>query len=232
SVTGACGAGYVFPAGSPFETQTMMFAILLPAPSTSASLCTAVVCFLAHAGSASIAIVGSLGAVPVKVTVPVIADAANATPGHAAVSITPAARDNRVAVLRIVRLLREEKSSLSKLYTGPAFARQRTSSVLESQGFRKPRVAQRNERLPPHQPARHGNETPADSDERGDVQKRRTDPLGVKRRHHLPLEIHEVHGEQPDAPQGQGERLPLDRAPHQEKERHPEVPRHEEQRDD
>src|SRR5262249_22870934 len=104
----------------------MMFAILLPAPSTSASLCTAVVCFLAHAGSASIAIVGSLGAVPVKVTVPVIDDAANATPGHAAVSITPAARDNRVAVLRIVRLLREGKSRLSKLYTGPAFARHTT----------------------------------------------------------------------------------------------------------
>ena len=31
------GAGHVFPAGSPFETQTMMFPIVFPGPRTSAS---------------------------------------------------------------------------------------------------------------------------------------------------------------------------------------------------
>src|SRR5262245_26264184 len=99
----------------------MMFAIVLPGPSTSASLATGVVCFLAHAGSASIAIFGRLGGVPVNVTVPVMVDAANATPGHAAVSIRPAVRDNRVAVLRIVVSFERKNRIFAKLYTGPAF---------------------------------------------------------------------------------------------------------------
>jgi hypothetical protein len=43
-----------------------------------------------------------VGAVPEKVTVPVMDEAANATPGHAASTIRLVARDTRVAVLRIV----------------------------------------------------------------------------------------------------------------------------------
>jgi hypothetical protein len=43
-----------------------------------------------------------VGAVPAKVTVPVMDEAANATPGHAAAIIRLAARNTRVAVLRIV----------------------------------------------------------------------------------------------------------------------------------
>jgi hypothetical protein len=102
-VTGVEGAGYVLPAGSPLETQTRTLPIVLPLPSTNISLCTGVACFLAHTGSASIGIERSLGAVPAKVTVPVIdAPAANATPGHAVATIRVAARENRVTVLRIV----------------------------------------------------------------------------------------------------------------------------------
>jgi hypothetical protein len=43
-----------------------------------------------------------VGAVPAKVMVPVMDEAANATPGHAAAIIRLAARNTRVAVLRIV----------------------------------------------------------------------------------------------------------------------------------
>jgi hypothetical protein len=47
-----------------------------------------------------------LGGAPAKVTVPVIEDAADATPGYAAANIRTAARENPFAVQRIVRLLR------------------------------------------------------------------------------------------------------------------------------
>ena len=75
-MTGVLGAGQVLPAGSPFETQTMMFPMVLPLPSTSASLGTGAVCFLAHAGSASMVSGLRAGAFPSKVTVPVMVDAA------------------------------------------------------------------------------------------------------------------------------------------------------------
>src|SRR5262245_6029251 len=98
----------------------MMFPIFWPGPSTSISLGTGPVCFFAHEGSASI-VIGLIvvGGVPLKVTVPVMEDAANATLGHAAVSIRPAARDNRVAVLRIVdSFVNWEVYFSSRLYTG------------------------------------------------------------------------------------------------------------------
>src|ERR1043165_5858655 len=91
-----------------------MFAMALPGPSTSISFATGPVCFLAHTGSASIAIGLSVGAVPEKVTVPVIVPAAKATPGHAAVTIRLAARVNQVAVLRIVGSLRKTNSDFEE----------------------------------------------------------------------------------------------------------------------
>ena len=53
----------------------------------------------------------------------------------------------------------------------------------------------------------------------------------MERRHDLPVEIHEVHGEEPRSPDGQGRSLPLDGAPHQVEERSHEMSRHEEERD-
>src|SRR3954464_1016964 len=80
--TGSLGAGYVFPAGTPFDTHTMMLPIVLPLPRASASFATGPECFLAHAGSASIASGLRAGAFPSKVTDPLTVDAANATPGE------------------------------------------------------------------------------------------------------------------------------------------------------
>src|SRR5688572_22147597 len=50
----------------------MMFFIALPAPRVSLSDGTGFGCFLAHAGSASMASAGRLGTFPSKMTVPVI----------------------------------------------------------------------------------------------------------------------------------------------------------------
>src|SRR5512141_3263306 len=80
--TGVLGAGHVFPAGSPFETQTMMFPIVLPLPRTSISFGTGPECFFAHAGSAFMASGARLGIFPAKVTVPLMVEAADATPGQ------------------------------------------------------------------------------------------------------------------------------------------------------
>ena len=103
--TGVLGAGQVFPAGSPFETQTMMFPMVLPLPRTSISFGTGAVCFLAHAGSASMASGLSAGAFPSKVTVPVMVEAASATPGQTDTATSPAASHNLFPVARIRRLL-------------------------------------------------------------------------------------------------------------------------------
>src|SRR5262245_7877889 len=54
-----------------------------------------------------------------------------------------------------------------------------TSDVLERERFGQPRVAQRYERVPSHQPARRRHEAPADGNECGGVKKRRTEPLRV-----------------------------------------------------
>jgi hypothetical protein len=94
--------GQVFPAGSPFDTQTRMFPIVLPLPRASISLGTGPECFFAHTGSASIASGLSVGTFPSKVTVPVTDDAARATPGHTTAAASPAARHNLFAVLRIL----------------------------------------------------------------------------------------------------------------------------------
>ena len=60
----------------------MMLAMVLPLPRISISLATGVECFLAHAGSASMASGLRAGAFPSKVTTPVIDEAAPATPGQ------------------------------------------------------------------------------------------------------------------------------------------------------
>src|SRR5687767_4087951 len=79
-----------------------MFPIVLPGPRTSISLGTGFECFLAHAGSASIASGLRAGTFPANVTVPLMEDAANATPGHTAIATSPAARHKFFAVLRIL----------------------------------------------------------------------------------------------------------------------------------
>ena len=110
--TGVVGAGNVFPAGRPFETYTMMLPMVLPLPRTSASFGTGAVCFLAHAGSASMASGFSAGTFPSKVTVPVMVDAAKATLGHINDATSPAARYNLFPVQRILCSL--IKSGLSQ----------------------------------------------------------------------------------------------------------------------
>src|SRR5258708_1461665 len=101
-VTGVWGAGQVFPAGSPFETQTMTFPMVLPLPRTSISFAAGVGCFLAHTGSASMVSGLSVGAFPSKVTVPVIDEAAKATPGHTTIATSPAARHTLFPVTRML----------------------------------------------------------------------------------------------------------------------------------
>src|SRR6476659_4175287 len=69
----------------------MTLPMLLALPRTSISFGTGAVCFLAHAGSASMASGLRVGAFPVKVTVPVMDEAAKATPGQTdTATITPA----------------------------------------------------------------------------------------------------------------------------------------------
>src|SRR5512134_3432946 len=111
--TGVLGAGQVFPAGSPFETQTRMFPMVLPPPRTSISLGTGLACFLAHAGSASIVSGLRLGALPSKVTVPVTVEAATATPGQPDTATSTAASHNLFPVPRMLGSLVITTSSQS-----------------------------------------------------------------------------------------------------------------------
>src|SRR5437762_11590161 len=83
----------------------MMLPMLLPLPRTRRSLATGPECFLAHAGSASMASGFSVGAFPSKVTVPVMVDAATATPGEIRNAANPAANKNLFPVQRMLRLL-------------------------------------------------------------------------------------------------------------------------------
>src|SRR4051812_3981694 len=100
--TGVVGAGYVLPAGTPFETQTMTFPIVLPLPRTRASLGTGAECFFAQAGSPSMASGRSVGAFPSNVTVPVMFEAPSAMPGQNAAVTNPAASHSLFPVTRIV----------------------------------------------------------------------------------------------------------------------------------
>src|SRR5258708_34852103 len=225
-VTGVVGAGQVFPAGSPFDTQTMTFPMVLPLPRTSISFSTGAECFLAHTGSASMVSGLRVGAFPSKVTVPVMDEAATATPGQTDIATSPAASHNlfpdtrmldSLVIANLVSLVIVD-AACRPPWSGATLHRARRlcnpstsadrSGVLERDRFGKPRVAQWNERLPSHQPARRRHEAPADSNERGHVQRRRTEPLGMERRHDLPVEIEEVHGEEPRSPDGQGRSLP------------------------
>src|SRR5512132_1601517 len=69
----------------------MMCAIVFPGPRISDSFGAGPACFLAHTGSASMAIGLSVGAFPAKVTVPVMVDAATATPGEPSIATSTAA---------------------------------------------------------------------------------------------------------------------------------------------
>jgi hypothetical protein len=80
----------------------MMFPMVLPLPRTSISLGAGDVCFLAHAGSASIASGLRAGAFPSKVTVPVTVEAATATPGHNDTATSPAASHTLFPVTRML----------------------------------------------------------------------------------------------------------------------------------
>src|SRR5215213_8383689 len=90
--TGVDGAGQVLPAGNPFETQTMTLPMVWPLPSTSASPGAGLACFLAQAGSASIARGLSAGGFPSKVIVPVMDAAPKAAAGHNATANNATAR--------------------------------------------------------------------------------------------------------------------------------------------
>ncbi len=65
--------------------------MVLPLPRTSISFGTGAECFLAHAGSASMASGLRVGAFPSKVTVPVMDEAARATPGQTDTATSTAA---------------------------------------------------------------------------------------------------------------------------------------------
>ena len=99
------GTGKVFPDGSPFETQTKMFPIVLPLPRDSISFGTGAECFFAHAGSASMASGLRAGTFPSKVTVPLTVEAATATPGQTDTAIKLAASHNLFPVRRMLSSL-------------------------------------------------------------------------------------------------------------------------------
>ena len=80
----------------------MTFPMVLPVPRTSISLSTGAECFLAHTGSASMAIGLRVGALPSKVMVPVMDEAAKATPGQPDTATTRAASHNLFPVLRML----------------------------------------------------------------------------------------------------------------------------------
>ena len=85
----------------------MMFPMVLPLPRTSISFGTGAECFLAHAGSASMASGLRGGAFPSKVTVPVTVEAATATPGQTDTdtATSPAASHNLFPVPRMLSSL-------------------------------------------------------------------------------------------------------------------------------
>ena len=84
----------------------MMFPMVLPLPRTSISFGTGFpACFLAQTGSASMASGLSAGAFPSKVTVPVMVDAATATPGQTNTATSPAASHNLFPVPRMLSSL-------------------------------------------------------------------------------------------------------------------------------
>jgi hypothetical protein len=70
----------------------MMLPMVLPLPRASISLATGPECFLAHAGSASMASGLRAGAFPSKVMVPVIDEAAFDTPGNTTTATRAAAK--------------------------------------------------------------------------------------------------------------------------------------------
>jgi hypothetical protein len=80
----------------------MTFAMVLPLPSTSISAGTGFVCFLAHAGSASMASGLRAGGFPVKVMVPLIVDAAPAMPGQPITATSTATSHNLLPVTRML----------------------------------------------------------------------------------------------------------------------------------
>src|SRR5437899_5746546 len=104
-VTGVLGAGQVFPAASPFETETMMFAMVWPLPRTSISAGTGPECFLAHTGSASMVIGLRVGAVPENVTIPVMDEPTTAPPGPTDTAINAAASHKLFPVQRMLNSL-------------------------------------------------------------------------------------------------------------------------------
>ena len=114
----------------------MMFPMVLPLPRTSISFGTGAECFLAHTGSASMASGLRVGAFPSKVTVPVMVEAARATPGQNDTATSPAASHNLFPVPRMLgsfviaitscrpssrvgRLLSPNDRQSGRLYTGP-----------------------------------------------------------------------------------------------------------------
>src|SRR5580765_7095951 len=100
--TGVVCAGQVFPAGRPLDTHTMMLPMVFPLPRVSISFGTGPECFLAQAGSASMAIGLRAGAFPSNVTVPVMVDAAKATPGHMDNATNPATTHNLFPLKRML----------------------------------------------------------------------------------------------------------------------------------
>ena len=76
--------------------------MVLPLPRASISFATGPECFLAQAGSASMASGLRAGAFPTKVTVPVTDEAAKATPGQTDNATSAAASHNLLPVLRIL----------------------------------------------------------------------------------------------------------------------------------
>src|SRR3990170_7070796 len=104
-----------------------MFAMVLPVPRTSISLGGGAECFLAHAGSASMASGLRLGAFPVKVTVPVTDEAAKARPGQTDIATSPAASHTLFPVARMLGSLVIRKSRFrryDRCCIGPAWSGQ------------------------------------------------------------------------------------------------------------
>ena len=90
----------------------MTFPMVLPVPRTSISFGTGVGCFLAHTGSASMASGLRTGGFPSKVTVPVMDEAAKATPGQTDNATSPAASRNLFPVPRMLGSLVINKTNL------------------------------------------------------------------------------------------------------------------------
>src|SRR6478672_11094781 len=144
----------------------MTLPMVLPLPRTSISFGTGAECFLAHTGSASIASGLSVGAFPSKVTVPVMDEAATATPGQNDTVTSAAASHNLFPVPRMLCSLvwvsansvsvvsLDSQREVRRLYTRPAVSatltqasrphgsdragRDPNSGVLEGERFSEP----------------------------------------------------------------------------------------------